>query len=159
MIWKHASAIVCDRLRSIAGNKALGFAYGFQPGYILGSYTRPQAHVFSPQYEPPGRQIRQMAYTCYKQRRKKSPLIMLTWAKLLEASLVLTSVKYHDNLLVSILLTQWLVLTRSFPRNLLEKITIQIYIINKSEDSLMTPQKTLRHVTERTYLASRSTNP
>ena len=33
------------------------------------------------------------------------------WAELLEAWLALTSVKYHDNLLVLMLLNQWLTLT------------------------------------------------
>ena len=34
-----------------------------------------------------------------------------TWAELLEAWLALTSVKYHDNLLILMLLNQWLALT------------------------------------------------
>ena len=33
------------------------------------------------------------------------------WAELLEAWLALTSVKYHDNILILILLNQWLALT------------------------------------------------
>ena len=34
-----------------------------------------------------------------------------SWAELLEAWLALTSVKHHDNLLILMLLTQWLALT------------------------------------------------
>ena len=34
-----------------------------------------------------------------------------TWADLLKAWLALTSVKYHDNLLILMLLNQWLALT------------------------------------------------
>ena len=41
-----------------------------------------------------------------------APLLYLqTWAELLEAWLALTSVKYHDNLLVLMLFNQWLALT------------------------------------------------
>ena len=39
------------------------------------------------------------------------PFIKMSWAELLEACLVLTSIKYHDNLLILVLLNQWLVLT------------------------------------------------
>ena len=35
----------------------------------------------------------------------------MSWAELLEAWLALTSVKYHDNLLVLMLFNQWLALT------------------------------------------------
>ena len=41
----------------------------------------------------------------------KFNVFVVSWAELLEAWLALTSVKYHDNLLILMLLNQWLVLT------------------------------------------------